>query len=103
MIEDLIRMLEGTTESEPFNKSREYLENTKRKKYSPEQAMKVMLKEPTVFLSPVMFVLFTTDTRLDITLKDYAAVIMKQAKMKNNQKLFEAAKAAYEIGRKAKI
>ncbi|MFJ7508874.1 hypothetical protein ACIQW7_05205 [Peribacillus simplex] len=103
MIEDLARMLEGTTESEPFDKSREYLTNAKRKEYSPEQAMNNMLKEPTVFLAPVVFIIFTSDTGLNITLKDYAFIIMQQAKQKSNQTLFQAAKAAYEIGKETDI
>jgi|SRR5690606_2314978 len=101
MIEDLIRILDDITENYPFDKSQDYLTNSK--KMSPEQAMNLMLKEPTVFLSPVVFIMFTTDVNLDITLKDYAYIIMKQAKKRNNQKLHEAAKAAYEIGRKADL
>ncbi|MCK2005497.1 hypothetical protein MZM54_29515 [[Brevibacterium] frigoritolerans] len=103
MIEELIRLLDGTIESEPFDKSQEYLFNSNKNKYSLEQGMNLLLKEPTVFLSPVVFIMFTADTRLDITLKDYAAIIMKQAKKKNNQKLFEVAREASEIGRKAGI
>jgi hypothetical protein len=103
MIEALVRILDGTTENEPFDKSKDYLTNAKKKKYSPEQAMRLMLKEPTVFLAPVVFIIFTADARVNITLEDYASIIMKQAKKRNNQKLFEAAKAAYEIGRKADI
>lgn len=103
MLGDLIRLLDGTTENDPFDKSKEYLTNAKKKKYSPEQAMKLMLKEPTVFLAPVVFVIFVADTGLDIKLKEYASIIMKQAKNSNNQKLFEAAYASYEIARKAKV
>src|SRR5690606_32559516 len=77
MIEDLIRILDDITENYPFDKSQDYLTNSK--KMSPEQAMNLMLKEPTVFLSPVVFIMFTTDVNLDITLKDYAYIIMKQA------------------------
>ncbi|KQL55272.1 hypothetical protein AN964_18325 [Heyndrickxia shackletonii] len=99
MILDLINILNGTVESETFDKSREYLSNAR--KYSPEQAMSLLLKKPTVFLAPVTFIMFRADTGLNISIKDFARIIMKQARKKNNQKLFEAAKATYEIGKKA--
>ncbi|MFJ7678274.1 hypothetical protein ACIQXQ_09435 [Peribacillus sp. NPDC097198] len=95
MSSDLIKILNGGTEKEPFNKSHEYLINVKN--YNPVQAMNLLLKEPTVFLAPVTFIMFRADTKLNITMKDYAMIIMKQARNKNNQKLFEVAHATYKI------
>ncbi|MFC5734067.1 hypothetical protein [Cytobacillus gottheilii] len=103
MLEDVIKLINDSTESDPFSKSREYLMNAQKGKYTPEEAMRLMLKEPTVFLAPVIFVMFTSDTRLDIKLFEYASIIMKQAKQKNNKKLYDTAKASYKIGRKANV
>ncbi|WP_157404888.1 hypothetical protein [Bacillus mycoides] len=41
--------------------------------------------------------------RTKTTLNQYATIIIKQAKQQRNQKLFEASRATYEIGRKAAI
>jgi len=41
--------------------------------------------------------------RTKTTLNQYATIIIKQVKQQRNQNLFEASRAAYEIGRKADI
>jgi len=105
MVEELLYILEDITDFRSFDKtkSQAYLSNARNKKYTQEEAMKLMMKEPSVFLAPIEFIMFTADTGLNITLGQYATIIMKQAKKQRNQKLFEAAKAAYEIGKKSGI
>lgn len=76
-----------------------YLTNAKKEKYTKEQAMKILLKEPVLFLNPVPFVLFVSDSGLDINLQQYSTIIVNQARKKRNYKLFELAKQSYEIGK----
>ncbi len=76
---------------ESLSKSQTFLTNARQKQYTLEEAMKLMMKEPTVFLSPVEFVMFIADTGLNIKLSQYATIIMKQAKRQRNQMLFDVA------------
>jgi len=46
---------------------------------------------------------YLQELRTKTTLNQYATIIIKQVKYQRNQKLFEASRAAYEIGRKEDI
>jgi hypothetical protein len=80
-----------------------YLMYASQGKYTKEQAIKILMNEPTIFLEPLPFTIFKHDSGLNLSLHDYATVIMKQAKQKQNHKLFRLAKDAYNIGRKLDI
>ncbi|MEB8749041.1 hypothetical protein P4G85_11970 [Bacillus cereus] len=60
-------------------------------------------KKPEILLVCPSLVDYLQELRTKTTLNQYATIIIKQVKYQRNQKLFEASRAAYEIGRKEDI